>query len=461
MANQKTSQYPLADLGILFTNGGLLDFSQAVSISISPPSITYDSRGLEILDFISLIENNIYHNDGVIPENRTVDVDGNMLSFINGAEYSFTGDVFRYTSNLFAELRVDDTGALIGKNTSQYLSIDDTGARLIHNTNINLDCVDVIFDQLTAGTVPYLDSNIALKSSIVTLLELNNLSGSTSNIQAQINALASGVSSWKDPVVIAVDTNVTLSGEQTIQGETTSNSRVLLWQQTDPTENGIWVTDSGSWTRATDFDANTDKIAGSVTVILAGDYAEHRFICSNNDPVVVGTDAISFIDLPGEYVGTTNRITISGNIIDISTSYAGQTSITTLGTISTGTWNGTSIADAYISSASNWNAYATTKERKSTEYNVSGTVIDWSLATHFYKTLSANTTFTFSNDAAADTIIIKLTQGASAYTVTWPSGVKWADGIEPVMSTSNGAVDVYTLTKIGSEILGSYVQNMS
>lgn len=347
MANQKTSQYPLADLGILFTNGGLLDFSQAVSISISPPSITYDSRGLEILDFISLIENNIYHNDGVIPENRTVDADGNMLSFINGAEYSFTGDVFRYTSNLSAELRVDDTGALIGKNTSQYLSIDDTGARLVHNTNINLDCVDVIFDQLTAGTVPYLDSNIALKSSIVTLLELNNLSGSTSNIQAQINALASGVSSWKDPVIIAVDTNVTLSGEQTIQGETTSNSRVLLWQQTDPTENGIWVTDSGSWTRATDFDSNTDKIAGSVTVILAGDYAEHRFICSNNDPVVVGTDAISFIDLPGEYVGTTNRITISGNIIDISTSYAGQTSITTLGTISTGTWNGTVLSKPY------------------------------------------------------------------------------------------------------------------
>lgn len=161
------------------------------------------------------------------------------------------------------------------------------------------------------------------------------------------------------------------------------------------------------------------------------------------------------------YAGTANRITITGSAIDISASYVGQNSITTLGTIGTGTWQGTAIADAYIASAAAWNAYATTKERKSTQAAISGTDIDWSAATHFYKTLSANTTFTFSNDSNADTIIIKIVQGASAYTVTWPSGVKWADGIEPVMSTSNGAVDVYTLTKIGSEILGSYVQNMS
>ena len=47
--------------------------------------------------------------------------------------------------------------------------------------------------------------------------------------------------------------------------------------------------------------------------------------------------------------GTLNRITSSGGttpIIDISTSYVGQTSITTLGTIGTGVWNGTTIAIA-------------------------------------------------------------------------------------------------------------------
>jgi hypothetical protein len=49
--------------------------------------------------------------------------------------------------------------------------------------------------------------------------------------------------------------------------------------------------------------------------------------------------------------GTTNRITSTGGttpVIDISSSYVGQSSITTLGTITTGIWNGTDIAFANI-----------------------------------------------------------------------------------------------------------------
>ena len=57
--------------------------------------------------------------------------------------------------------------------------------------------------------------------------------------------------------------------------------------------------------------------------------------------------------------GTTNRITSTGGtspVIDISSAYVGQTSITTLGTITTGTWQATVIDDTYISSATTWNA---------------------------------------------------------------------------------------------------------
>ena len=43
-------------------------------------------------------------------------------------------------------------------------------------------------------------------------------------------------------------------------------------------------------------------------------------------------------------IGTTNRITVAADSIDISTSYVGQASINTLGTITTGTWTGTTIA---------------------------------------------------------------------------------------------------------------------
>jgi hypothetical protein len=49
--------------------------------------------------------------------------------------------------------------------------------------------------------------------------------------------------------------------------------------------------------------------------------------------------------------GTTNRLTVAGTAtdptFDIAATYVGQTSITTVGTIATGVWNGTSIGTAY------------------------------------------------------------------------------------------------------------------
>lgn len=45
--------------------------------------------------------------------------------------------------------------------------------------------------------------------------------------------------------------------------------------------------------------------------------------------------------------GTNNRITVNADSIDIASTYIGQSSITTLGTITTGTWQGTTVAAAY------------------------------------------------------------------------------------------------------------------
>jgi hypothetical protein len=44
-----------------------------------------------------------------------------------------------------------------------------------------------------------------------------------------------------------------------------------------------------------------------------------------------------------DVVGTAARILANADSIDIDPAYVGQTSITTLGTVTTGTWNGTTI----------------------------------------------------------------------------------------------------------------------
>jgi hypothetical protein len=48
-----------------------------------------------------------------------------------------------------------------------------------------------------------------------------------------------------------------------------------------------------------------------------------------------------------DVVGTANRITVNADSIDIASTYAGQNTITTVGTIATGTWNGTVISVSY------------------------------------------------------------------------------------------------------------------
>ena len=90
---------------------------------------------------------------------------------------------------------------------------------------------------------------------------------------------------------------------------------------------------------------------------------------------------------------------------------------------------------------------------------ISGTVIDWTLGSVFTKTLGANTTFTFSGAVSGQTIVVRLTNTVSNFTVTWPT-VRWSGGIAPTMSP--GAVsDVYTFIYDGSNYYGASVQNMS
>ena len=92
---------------------------------------------------------------------------------------------------------------------------------------------------------------------------------------------------------------------------------------------------------------------------------------------------------------------------------------------------------------------------------VGASAIDWALVKIggglFTKTLSANTTFTFSNLLAGQTITVRLTNTASNYTVTWPT-VKWPSNVTPVMTTGAKS-DVYTFVYDGTDIFGSYVQD--
>jgi len=85
---------------------------------------------------------------------------------------------------------------------------------------------------------------------------------------------------------------------------------------------------------------------------------------TTNDTVTLGTTALTFAQFSGagqitagdgltktgntiNAVGTADRITVNSDSIDIASTYAGQNTITTLGTVTTGTWQSTDIGIAY------------------------------------------------------------------------------------------------------------------
>lgn len=178
--------------------------------------------------------------------------------------------------------------------------------------------------------------------------------------KSYVDALAQGLD-VRGSVAVVSTSNLTLSGEQTIDGITTSASRILVAGQSTASQNGIYVTAAGAWARSTDM-ATGSSAAGVFTFVEQGTlYADSGWVCTSNAASdVVGTNNLAFTQFSGagqitagagltktgntlDVVGTTNRITVAADSVDISTSYVGQTSITTLGTVTTGTWSATEI----------------------------------------------------------------------------------------------------------------------
>ena len=180
-----------------------------------------------------------------------------------------------------------------------------------------------------------------------------NLAGSYNNGNGTITASSNGAISI-DGVSLSVD------------------DRVLVKDQTNQVENGFYkVTTVGSGsaafvlTRTPDGDEADELTGGAFTFVEEGTAnADNGYVASHNGTPTVGTTNITFEQFSGagqiaagagltktgntiDVVGTADKITVSANAITIASTYIGQSSITTLGTVSTGTWNGTEIGVAY------------------------------------------------------------------------------------------------------------------
>jgi len=174
----------------------------------------------------------------------------------------------------------------------------------------------------------------------------------------------------KQSVRVATTAALTLSSDlengDTVDGVTlATGDRVLVKNQDTASENGIYVVKaSGAPDRATDADSSAEVTAGMFTFVAEGTVnGDSGWVLTTNDTITLGTTGLVFAQFSGAgqivagdglsksgntiNVGAGTGITVNADTVQISATYAGQSSITTLGTVTTGTWNATAIAVAY------------------------------------------------------------------------------------------------------------------
>lgn len=89
-----------------------------------------------------------------------------------------------------------------------------------------------------------------------------------------------------------------------------AGDRICLNGQTAPAENGIWVAAAGAWSRATDFDAAADMVAGLLVSVSEGTvYADSLWMFATTGAITVGTTALAFASV-GPSFGADTRINL-------------------------------------------------------------------------------------------------------------------------------------------------------
>jgi hypothetical protein len=296
-----------------------------------------------------------------------------------------------------------------------FVVVDSANAqKKLTKANINLSGFNNDLT-LASGTVTSIEAGDYLTGGTIT-------SSGTLAVDATSNNTASKVVARDGSGNFSAGTiTATLSGSATSVSNTLTRGTYLTGDNFNGSAATTWAVDATS--------ANT---ASKVVVRdSSGDFSAN----------------IITADLSGNATTATTATTASAlSGVTASATELNYNDITTLGTseaskVVTADANG----DVNLSEELKAKSY---NETYSTVSSSSGTLtIDCETANIFQVTLSENvTTISVTNPPASGTaygFILRVVQDTTARTVTWPSSFKFSSGIEPVVSTGSGAIDVY------------------
>jgi hypothetical protein len=183
--------------------------------------------------------------------------------------------------------------------------------------------------------------------------------------KAYVDSVAQGLD-IKASCLYTTTGNITLSGLATqANGDwsstLTAGDRILVKNQTNQAQNGIYAAASSGWTRTADMN-DWAEVPGAFTFIEDGaTLSATGWVTTAGPTGTIGVTNMPWTQFSGagtytagnglQLISNAFSVKLNGTSLDasssglrISTTYAGQTSITTLGTIGTGTWEATDVA---------------------------------------------------------------------------------------------------------------------
>lgn len=148
----------------------------------------------------------------------------------------------------------------------------------------------------------------------------------------------------------------------------------------------------------------------------------------------------------GEFIATINLVNQVSNVLNVAS--GGTSGLLPVANGGTGVTTATGTGSVVLANTSNISVTTITGLRE-TRVAMPANDINLLNGNYFTKTISGTTTLTVSNvptSGTASSFILDLTNGGSA-TINWWSGVKWATGVAP------------TLTSSGRDVLGFFTHD--